>query len=164
MVSRRVIKTPPSPIPRIAYDNIKSVTPQLCYSKSPKYDKAPNMVSFYPQCLQANAFAGLFTCPLCRTNSSSLPRYTKKHLLKCIFSENLIHIQPNLKVPYNQDIKVQVNTKDNFYKKSPTPKAHCAGGCFPSSTLYLCCLLSKKCIMVRINTRETEQNTNLETF
>ena len=87
----------------------------------------------YSQSTNADLFARLFTCPSIQTNSSSHPQPTK-HLLKCTFSKSLTHKQANIKEPYNQDIKAQVNKKDikkegRLYMKSPTQGVVCRG-CF----------------------------------
>ena len=71
-----------------------------------------------------------------------------KHLLKCALSKSLTHNfklwhnKENLKEPYNQGMKVQVNTKDikndrRLSIKSSIPEAECNRGVFSNSALYL---------------------------
>ena len=93
-----------------------------------------------------------------------------RHFLKCTFSKSLTHNYVNLKDPYSQSIKLQVNTKDikkgdRLCMKSSIPEAQCSRGVFQIQH-PICSVNFSNNISVpqlKVSTRETEHDMTFET-
>ena len=134
-------------------------------NKYNNYDKALYIVSCYPQFPQQNLFTRLFTCA-----QATSPWTHQKTFLKLAFPKGLTNNEANLTEPHNQDIKVQVTTKDikrkTCFTWNPHPQRHRMRRVFfqiqlPISGINFSIIIFIS--LVRVNMRETEHDKTFET-